>query len=92
MRIAPISQNNNKPSFGIKFRLSEEAIKAAEESTGLTYEEMTRLPLSETSKLMKERGTLKEPSKLFLWLQDKYKKFGEKTGLLKKEYHFYNEV
>ena len=91
MRISPISQNNNKPSFGIKFKLSEGAIKAAEESTGLTYEEMTRLPLDECSKLMKERGTLKEPSKLFLWLQEKYKNFGEKTGLLKKEYHFYHE-
>lgn len=90
MKISPINQNN--PSFGINFRLSKETIKAAEESTGLTYEEMTRLPLSETSKLMKERGTLKEPSKLKLWLQDKYKKFGEKTGLLKKEYNFYNEV
>ena len=91
MHISPISQNQNKPSFGIKFRLSEEAIKAAEQSTGLTYEQMTRLPLKESTKLMKERGTLKEPNKLVLWLQDKYKKFGEKTGLLRKEYNFYTE-
>lgn len=76
----------------MNFKLSKEAIKAAEQSTGLTYEEMTRLPLSESAKLMKERGTLKEPNKLWTWLQGKYKKFGEKTGLLKKEYSFYTDI
>lgn len=92
MKITQVSNNQNKPAFGFNFKLSPEAIKAAEESTGLTYKEMTRLSLDESAKLMKERGKLKEPSKIFLWLQDKYKKFGEKTGLLKKEYHFYSEV
>ena len=53
---------------------------------------MTKLPLSESTKLMKERGTLKEPNKLWTWMQDKYKKIGEKTGLLKKEYHFYTDI
>ncbi len=92
MRVAPVNNNQHKQSFGFEFNLRPETIKAFEESTKLTYEEMTRLPLDESAKLMKERGSLKEPSKLFRWLQDKYKKFGEKTGLLKKEYHFYTDV
>ncbi len=53
---------------------------------------MTTLSIGECLKLMKERGTLKEPNKLWTWLQDKYKKFGEKTGLLKKEYNFYADI
>ena len=53
---------------------------------------MTRLPLDESAKLRKERGKLKEPNKLFEWLSDKYKKIGEKTGLLKKEHHFYTDI
>ena len=92
MQITPISQNNKNQSFGMKFKLSKETINAVEQSTGLTYEEMTKLPLSESTKLMKERGTLKEPNKLWTWMQDKYKKIGEKTGLLKKEYHFYTDI
>ena len=82
----------NNQSFGMKFKLNEKTIKAVEHSTGLTYEEMTRLPLDESVKLMKERGKIKEPNKFFEWLSDKYKKFGEKTGLLKKEYHFYTDI
>jgi len=74
--------NLNNQNFGIKYKLSAEAIKATEKSTGLTYEEMTSLPLSKTEKLMKERGTLKEPSKIKLWISKNYKKFGEKFGLL----------
>ena len=48
---------NNKYNlnFGIKFKLSPETIRAAETSTGLTYEEMTRLPLSETTKLIEPK-------------------------------------
>lgn len=92
MRVLPINQNQNKTSFGMNFKLSNETIKAVESSTGLTYEEMTRLPMSESTKLMKERGTLKEPDKVLLWLRDKYKKFGEKTGLLKKEYNFFTDI
>ena len=91
MRVAQINAQKNQ-SFGFKFKLSPEAIKACEKSTGLTYEEMTRLPLDESVKLMKERGTLKEPNKIFLWMQEKYKSFGEKTGLLKKERNFYTDI
>ena len=92
MKITPINTTQNNKPFGMKFKLAPETIKAVETSTGLTYQEMTRLPLSESAKLMKERGTLKEQNKFFEWLSDKYKKFGEKTGLLKKEYKFYTDV
>ena len=92
MKITPINTTKNNKPFGMKFKLAPKTIKAIEASTGLTYEEMTRLPLDESVRLMKERGTIKEPNKIFEWLSDKYKKFGEKTGLLKKEYNFYTDV
>ena len=73
MQISPIN-NQNRPTFGMNYKLSEKTIKAIEKSTGLTYDEMTRLPLDESVKLMKERGTIKEPNKLWTWMQEKYKK------------------
>ena len=97
MQIQSINGQHNQ-SFGhnvkepFTYRLSKEAIKAAEESTGLTYEEMTRLPFSETRKLMIERGTLKEPSKIKLWISKKYKEIGEKLGLLQKHYNIYTDI
>lgn len=92
MQIKIITASYQTPKFkGSKFHLSKETIKAAEKSTGLTYKEMTTLPFSETTKLMKERGNLKEPSKFKLWLSDIYKNFGEKCGLLEKQYNFYHE-
>ena len=91
MQISPIN-NQNRPTFGMNYKLSEKTIKAVEKSTGLTYEEMTRLPFDESVKLMKERGTIKEPNKLWTWMQEKYKNFGERTGLLKKEHHFYTDI
>lgn len=63
-----------------------------ERTTGLTSEEITNLHIDECEKLMIERGKLKKPNKLWTWLQGKYKKFGEKTGLLKKEPYLYTEL
>ena len=82
--------NNLKEPF--TYRLSKETIKAIESSTGLTYEEMTRLPFDESIKLMKERGTLKEPSKIKLWISNKYKEIGERLGLLQKHYNIYTDI
>ena len=90
MFVQPVNYKYSQ-SFGIRFKLAPDTIKALESSTGLTYNEMTCLPISETTKLMKERGKLKEPSKLKLWFSDKYKKIGEKLGLLEKHYNFYTE-
>ena len=92
MKVLPISQKQNKPPFGLKFKLSKETVNSVEKSTGLTYEEMTNSSFDESEKLMKKRGTLKEPNKIFLWLQNTYKKFGEKTGLLEREHKFYTHV
>ena len=91
MLVQPIKNNYNQ-NFGFKFELSPEAIKAAEASTGLTYHEMTRLPLDEAAKLMEQRGTLKRPSKIKLWLADKYKLLGERLGLLEKHHNIYIDV
>ena len=54
MQITPINQNNKNQSFGMKFKLSKETVKAIEKSTGLTYKEMTELPLDKCENLMKE--------------------------------------
>jgi len=90
MRISSIN-NQYQQNFGINYKLSKETIKAVESSTGLSYEEMTRLSLEDSAKLMKERGKIKEPSKLNLWLRDKYREIGEKFGLLEKQYYIYTE-
>ncbi len=93
MIIHRVSNTANNTSFGMmKFKLSEETLKLISESTKLTVEEMHRLPLSESTRLMKERGALKEPNKFKGWLSNVYTKFGEKTGLLKKEHYFYSEI
>ena len=84
--------NQYNQNFGMRFRLSKETIKTLETSTGLTYKEMTGLSIDETTKLMKERGKLKCPSKLKIWISDKYKIFGEKLGLLQKEYNIYTDI
>ena len=91
MLIQPVNNKYNQ-NFGIKFKLSPETIKASAASTGLTYEEMTRLPLTETVKLIEQRGTLKRPSKIKLWLADKYRGIGERLGLLEKHYNIYTDV
>ena len=85
---------NNKynQNFSMNYRLSKDSVKAIESATGLTYEEMTHLSFDECNRLMKERGKLKEPSKFKLWLSEKYKIFGERFGLLKKNYNIYTDV
>jgi hypothetical protein len=90
MKISSINDYN--PNFKMKFKLSEETLSAISKSTKLSAEELHRLPLDEAAKLMKERGALKEPGKLKQWLSEKYRIFGEKTGLLKKHYNIYTDV
>ena len=75
-----------------KFRLSKESIRNAERITGLAYEELTTLPFDEASKLMKERGTLKEPSRLKIWVSQAYRAIGERLGFLEKEHYIYTDV
>lgn len=90
MQIQSINSQHHQ-SFGhnvkepFTYKLSKETIKTIESSTGLAYEEMTRLTLDESARLMEERGTLKKPSKIKLWISKKYKEFGERFELLKKE-------
>lgn len=90
MLVQPVNSNYNQ-AFCMKYKLSKDTVKAIESTTGLSYKEMTELPFDKCTQLMKERGKLKEPSKLKIWLSNKYKEFGEKFGLLEKHYNFYTE-
>lgn len=90
MQIQPI--NNSNPYFGTKFKLAEETIQHIEKSTGLSYQEMTTNTIDDARKLMKQRGTLKEPSKMKLWLANKYRQLGEKLGLLEKKRNIYTDI
>ncbi len=83
--------NNNNTNFGMDFRLSGKTLDSISKITNLSVNELKELSISEATRLMKERGSIKEPSKFWQWLSDIYKKFGEKTGLLKKEYTIYSD-
>lgn len=86
------NQNSYSPNFGMKFKLLEQTIKTSEKYTKLTYNEMKNLSLTECEKLMTERGTLKKTSKLKTWLSEKYRKLGEKFGLIEKQYNIYTDI
>lgn len=90
MLIPPTSYNYNQ-SFGHKFKLSKNSIKASESSTGLSYHEMTHLSLEESLKLMNKRGK-KKTSGFKLWLSSMYKSIGKKLGLLEKRYNIYTDI
>lgn len=91
MQIQPISTQYNQ-NFGNKYKLANETIKHLEKSTGLTYKEMTTLSTNEAKDLMKQRGKLKEPSKIKQWCANKYRQIGEKLGFLEKEHNIYTDV
>jgi len=78
--------------FGMEFKLSGRTLDSISKSTGLSKEELFKLSLDDASKLMKERGTIKEPSRLKQWFAEKYKQFGERTGLLEKQVNFYTDI
>ena len=89
MNVQRININAKNISFGMNFKLSDKTLNLISKSTKLSVDELHKLPIDEASKLMKERGTLKEPNKFKEWLSDIYKSIGEKTGLLKKERKIY---
>ena len=76
----------------INFQFSKETIKNIEKSTRCSIKELRNLSIDETQKLMQERGAVKKPNKIKRWFADNYKQFGERLGLLKKEYNFYTHV
>ena len=90
MRVERI-QNNNLNFCNNKFKLSEETLNSISRTTKLSREELS-LPFDEAEKLMKQRGAFKEPSKFNLWLMKKYKEFGERFGLIEKQYNFYTHA
>ena len=92
MKINQISGTNNCKTFGIKFQLQEETLNIISKDTRLNKDELHYLPLQNATKLMKQRGAIKESNKIKLWLQNKYKNFGLKLGLLKRERNIYTDV
>lgn len=81
-------KNINNPNFGLNFKLSKETVARIEKTTKLSYDEMTLLPLEKSYNLMKKRNSLKKTNKIKLWFAEKYRRFGEKMGLLSRP--FYN--
>ncbi len=88
MKIQKIDNTN----FGTLFKLSNATLNAISRTTKLSEDELHRLPMAEAIQLMKDRAVIKEPSKFKLWLAEKYKQFGERNGLLKKQYSIYTDV
>ena len=76
----------------LNFRLSQVTVKHIEKSTRCSIQEIRNNSMADVESLMIKRGAMKEPSKVKEWVSDKYKKFGEKIGLLKKEYNIYTEI
>lgn len=89
MKIQGINNNNYNTNFRMEFRLSGKTLNSISKITKLSVNELNELPISEAVRLMRERGAIKEPGKFKQWLSDIYRKFGEKTGLLQKEYPIY---
>ena len=88
MQIQSVKPNN----FGTNFTLSKKAINSASKVTKLSEEEMKSLSPEAARKLMKERGSIKQPSKIKQFFADIYKKIGEKLGFLKPEYLIYTDI
>ena len=86
-----ISQINNT-NFKLNYKLSDRTLNSISRTTKLSVKELIELPFDEAEKLMKKRGSLKEPSKFKQWISNKYRKFGEKIGLLQKEYNIYTDI
>lgn len=77
---------------GSRFKLSEETIKHIENSTRLSYQELKSLSMQDSVALMREKGTLKEPSKLKLLVSNLYRKLGEKIGFIEKKQNIYTHI
>ena len=76
----------------LNFRLSQVTVKHIEKRTRCSIQEIRNNSMADVESLMIKRGAMKEPCKIKEWLSDKYKEFGEKLGLLKKEYNIYTDV
>ena len=76
----------------LKFRLANDTIKHVEKSTRCSIEELRTLTSDEVVDLMIKRGAKKKPNKVKEWFVNQYRKFGEKTGLLKKQYNIYTDI
>ena len=76
----------------IKFQLSEQTIKSIEKTTKCSINELKTSSFNDIQILMEKRGAMKKPNNFKLWVANKYREFGERLGLLKKEYNFYSHI
>ena len=63
MIIHRVRNTTNNTNFGMEFKLSEDTLKLISKSTKLSVDELHRLPIEQATRLMQERGSLKEPNK-----------------------------
>ena len=73
-------------------KLSEQTMKLISKSTKLSENELKYLSIDNQIKLMEQRGSLKKPNPVKEFIAEKYRKLGEKLGLLKKEYNIYTDI
>ena len=76
----------------IKFKLQDKTVDMISKRTKLSTEELYNLSLDEQVTLMNQRGSLKKKNPVKAFIADKYKKFGEKFGLLSKESNTYTHI
>ena len=76
----------------LKFGLADETINHVEKSTRCSIGELSNLDFRTLDTLMLQRGTKKKPSKIKEWFANQYRKFGEKTGFLKRQYNIYTDI
>lgn len=87
MKCAPVCNHKF-----LKFKLSERTMKTISKSTKLSEEELKSLSLEEQIKLMEQRGSLKKQNPVKKFIAEKYRKLGEKLGLLNKEHNIYTDI
>lgn len=72
--------NSYNQKIGMKFPLSQTTKNHEESIKGLSYSEITRTPIKDTSERIKQRGTLKKPNPIKEFFLDIYRKIGKKQG------------
>ncbi len=80
----------NVPS--IKFQLKPKTLESISKSTRLSKEELYNLSIEEAHNKMFERGAIKKLNPIKVFLKNLYRNFGERFGLLDKNYNFYTHI
>lgn len=76
----------------VKFHLKPETLEHISKTTRLTKEELYTLSREDAYSRMLERGAIKKPNPIKIFLKNIYKNIGEKLGLLDKKYNIYTHI